>query len=55
VVRQSSAFVFQDQTFGCAGWFRLRVAPGCRSIAEVNYLHLGGLDQWVMICCESLI
>ena len=28
------------------------VVPG--SIAEVNYLHLGGLDQWVMIRGESL-
>lgn len=27
------------------------VVPG--SIAEVNYLHLGGLDQWVMIRGES--
>jgi proline iminopeptidase len=28
------------------------VVPG--GIAEVNYLHLGGLDQWVMIRGESL-
>lgn len=27
--------------------------PG--SIAEVNYLRLGGLDQWVMIRGESLV
>lgn len=29
-----------------------KVIPG--SIAEVNYLHLGGLDQWVMIRGEDL-
>lgn len=29
-----------------------QVVPG--SIAEVNYLHLGGIDQWVMIRGESL-
>jgi pimeloyl-ACP methyl ester carboxylesterase len=29
-----------------------KVVPG--SIAEINYLHLGGLDQWVMIRGESL-
>ena len=28
------------------------LVPG--SIAEVDYLHLGGLDQWVMIRGESL-
>src|ERR1700745_671665 len=28
------------------------IVPG--SIAEVSYLHLGGLDQWVMIRGESL-
>ena len=28
------------------------VVPG--SIAEIKYIHLGGLDQWVMICGESL-
>lgn len=27
------------------------VVPG--SIAEVNYLHLGGLDQWMMIRGET--
>ncbi len=28
--------------------------PVADSIAEVNYLRLGGLDQWVMIRGESL-
>ena len=28
------------------------VVPG--SIAEVEYCRLGGLDQWVMICGESV-
>jgi pimeloyl-ACP methyl ester carboxylesterase len=29
-----------------------KVLPG--SIAEINYLQLGGLDQWVMIRGESI-